>query len=49
MQATGIIMLLAAGVLVLFGQGGSFVPVHEAAEPDYEYKLIARDIFDKEV
>lgn len=43
MQATGIIMLLAAGVIVLFGKGGSFIPAQDLNEPEFEYKLIAKD------
>jgi len=49
MQATGFIMLLAAGILVLFGQNGSFVPNPEPADPAFEIKLIAKDLSDAEV
>ncbi|MEM9844765.1 MAG: hypothetical protein AAF965_08200 [Pseudomonadota bacterium] len=46
MQATGIILLLAAGVIVLFGQDGSFVHVEEPAQADFEIELIAKDTSD---
>ncbi|MEM6579092.1 MAG: hypothetical protein AAF678_11420 [Pseudomonadota bacterium] len=49
MQATGIILLLAAGVIVLFGQDGSFVPVSNPVKPAFEIKVIATDMSDIEV
>lgn len=43
MQATGLILLLAAGVIVL-SQSGSFVPLTDPAEHRLEYKVIAKEI-----
>ncbi len=44
MQAIGIILLLAAGIIVLFGTGGSFVPVHDPVAPIFNINVIAKDI-----
>ncbi|MEM1378088.1 MAG: hypothetical protein AAGG69_11950 [Pseudomonadota bacterium] len=49
MQATGFILLLAASILVLFGEGGSFVPAQKLEKPHVTINLIAKDAPDPEM